>query len=94
MSISNKTLKVIGFALIASVVGAAAGILFAPHKGSKTRRKLAKGAKEMAEDFKDKIKDEAKEVTSKIEKLEDQAKDGLDDIIKGVKKKLNGLVHY
>lgn len=94
MKSSNNTFKVIGFSLLASVVGAGIGILLAPHKGSKTRNKLIRGAKEMAENIQDKIKDEAGVLSSKASKLEDQAKAGLKEKIKSIKHTANELLHY
>jgi gas vesicle protein len=42
----NNTGKIIGTALIGAVIGGALGILFAPNKGSVTRKKLhSKGEK-------------------------------------------------
>lgn len=52
----NKTGKVVA-ALVAGVaIGAAAGVLFAPGKGSETRRKIKENGKKVAEDVKDKFR--------------------------------------
>lgn len=53
MENSNNTGKIIGALLIGVVIGGALGILFAPAKGSETRKKIA-GA---SEDYSDAIKE-------------------------------------
>lgn len=58
----NKS-SLIGF-IAGIAVGSAIGILFAPDKGTKTRRKLKDKTSELANDLKRRIK--------KIEKLDDE----------------------
>lgn len=79
MENSNGTVKVIGALIAGALIGAGIGILFAPDKGSRTRRKIADGAKDFAEDAKEKIKEEADALRKKAEKLESMAKDKIND---------------
>ena len=69
----NTSTKVIGALVLGVLAGATLGVLFAPDKGSNTRRKLAGGAKDLAEDLKNKINDEISALRCKAEELEDLA---------------------
>lgn len=91
MKPSNDTIKVIGFSLLAGIVGAVIGLLFAPHKGTKIRRRLAERSKDIAGDIEDKMKDEAKALSNKVEELKDETMSAIEEIIKDVKHKANGL---
>lgn len=51
----NSTVKIVGAAVAGAAVGVALGVLFAPEKGSTTRKKITGGAKDLADDLKEKI---------------------------------------
>jgi gas vesicle protein len=62
MENSTEVTKIVGSMLVGAAIGGILGILFAPHKGSKTRGKLmAKG-----EEIKDLITDQFTEVMDQI----------------------------
>ncbi len=83
----NGTAKVIGALFIGALVGGALGVLFAPEKGSRTRRRIIEGAKDLAEDAKEKMKDEAADLRKKADKLEAMAKEKIEDLKNNFKTK-------
>jgi gas vesicle protein len=91
MENSKDNFRVVGALLIGAITGAALGILFAPARGSKTRKRLIGGAKEMAEDVKQKIKDEVTALKNKGEDLEEMASDKFNDVKNGIQQKVEAL---
>ncbi len=55
MDNTSDTKKIVAAALIGVAAGALLGVLFAPNKGSETRKKIKEKGGEMADAFKDKI---------------------------------------
>ncbi|OYQ46045.1 YtxH domain-containing protein [Flavobacterium aurantiibacter] len=62
-----STGRVIAGALVGLAAGAILGILFAPDKGTETRRKIGKKGKDTADDLKSKYNEAVDTVSSKIE---------------------------
>lgn len=88
--------------LTGAIIGAGAGILYAPDKGEKTRKKIKKNANKTKEDLSRRITQAADELTKTAEekkvdfeqKLEDTISNmsyKADDIIMTLEKKLEDL---
>ncbi|TAE82772.1 MAG: YtxH domain-containing protein [Bacteroidetes bacterium] len=73
--------------LAALAAGAALGILFAPDKGSITRRKIANKGKRYVDDVKEKYNEIVDEVVEKLESIKQSA----DDLIADGKEKMTDL---
>lgn len=56
-------------------VGATFGILFAPEKGSKTRKKIARVGEDYADEAKDKLNDLLEDLSTKVDGVKKKAKD-------------------
>ena len=69
-----KTGKIVFGVLAAAAVGAALGILFAPDKGTATRKKISKKGREYAEDLGGKFDDFIQSITTKFESMKDEAR--------------------
>lgn len=68
------------FGVLAGVAaGAIVGILFAPAKGSKTRKKIAKKGMDYADELSEKLKDFMMEMTEKCESAINKSKGSTGD---------------
>ena len=65
MSNSNDTGKIIVALVAGAAIGGVLGVLFAPDKGCETRKKIFNGAKNLADNLKDKTEEEAGNVEQK-----------------------------
>lgn len=77
MKNSNDAMKVIGALVIGAAAGATLGVLFAPDKGTKTRKKFLNKGKNCINDLKNKFEDLSEDVTKKYENFVSNAKEAL-----------------
>lgn len=88
-NLNNKGQLVIGSLLVGVLVGATVGILFAPHKGKRTRKNIVKNIKGTASKFKKEITEDGQYFKDKAMKFENF----LEDKITSFKDKTNEILH-
>jgi gas vesicle protein len=67
--------KVVLGVLAGAAAGALLGVLFAPHRGSVTRKKIVRKGGNYAEGVKDKLNEFLEVITEKFEKVKDEVVD-------------------
>lgn len=75
-----RTEKILLGVLAGIAAGAALGILFAPDKGSATRKKIMDMADDLTEGLKEKITDSIKTFTEQLENVKDDTKDFVEKV--------------
>lgn len=75
----NSTAKIIVAAAAGALAGAIVGVLFAPDKGSKTRRKITKESKKFAGNVKDKLNNSKERFDDLKEDIEQFIKEKVDE---------------
>lgn len=71
----NTTSKMLAAMAVGAAVGAIAGIMLAPDKGSETRRKLKEQGKRVADNLKDKFNNGKEKMNGMKEDIEQAVKD-------------------
>ena len=75
MGNSNNSGKVVSALLLGAAVGGLLGILFAPDKGSETRKKISSKSCELTESVKEKFDEIVDKFKKDIETVKDEATD-------------------
>lgn len=73
MENSNNNGKLVGALLVGAAVGAVLGILFAPAKGSETRKVIAGKSEELSSEVKDKFSELLEAALKEYEKAKEKA---------------------
>ena len=75
MGNSNNTGKVLGAIFLGAAIGGALGILFAPDKGSETRKKISKKGNDLTDAVKEKFEAIVDKFKKEVEDVQQQAND-------------------
>lgn len=73
MENSNNSIKLIGAFLLGAAIGGALGILFAPDKGSETRKKILAKGEDLSDNIKSKLENLYTEMKKEGEKVKEKA---------------------
>jgi gas vesicle protein len=65
--------KLLAGVLLGAAAGAVLGVLFAPDKGSETRKKISKKGADLRDNFKSKVNDLVDDLTNHYEEAKDEA---------------------
>ena len=78
MENTNNTGKMLGALLLGAAIGGALGVLFAPDKGSETRRKISAKGDDFSDAMKNSFNDLMAEVKKEIDMVKGKGKEMLD----------------
>jgi gas vesicle protein len=73
MENSNNTGKMLGVMLLGGAIGATLGVLFAPAKGSDTRRKISRKGSDLSDELQDKFETFMDDVKAEIDMVKNKA---------------------
>ncbi len=79
MENSHHTTKVIGAFVLGAALGAVMGILFAPAKGTETRRRILAKGEDLTDDIKEKLDLFLESVKNEVQTVKDRAGEFMDN---------------
>ena len=91
---SNNTGNTLIALLVGATIGAAAGILLAPDKGSNTRKKIKKGFDDAKDNLKHKLDDVGHEIRNKFAHLDGNLDDNYDHLITNINHKKEDAISF
>jgi gas vesicle protein len=71
--------KIIGALVLGAIIGAAAGVLFAPNKGSEMRKKLMDEANDLAGNWKQSVKSTIDNLRERADHLQQMAENRMEE---------------
>ena len=75
----NSNGKIIGALLLGAAIGGVLGIIFAPDKGSETRKKLVSKGEDLTDGMKEKFNEFLEDVKKEAESVKDKANDFMEN---------------
>lgn len=78
MENDNNTGKMLGALLLGAAIGGALGILFAPDKGSETRRKISAKGEDLTDAMKNSFNTLLEEAKEEVELIKNKGKEMMD----------------
>jgi len=79
MENSNNNAKVIGAIMVGAAIGGALGILFAPDKGSETRKKIVGNTDELTDAIKEKFNIFLEDIKKEVESIKGKANEMIEN---------------
>lgn len=91
-NVNNRGRLILGSLLAGAIVGGTLGVLFAPHKGTKTRKNIAKNVKNTASKFKKEMDQDGQYLKKKALEFENILEDKMSVATSSFKNKVNELL--